>query len=396
MFKKYKRDNWIKMIVDNIILENYLNRRKTMTNIDNSFNEQEVIDAFNLMRNKEEVVEVRIFGTKWGTVSAYFDNPDKLAEAVEAYNGDYSIYIILNPVNPALKARSSNRLQTYAKNTTSDKDIVKRIWLPIDIDPVRPSGISSTDEELKAVLETAEQIKEYLKGLRWGEAIYASSGNGAYLLYSIDLDNDEVSKELVKNLLKTLDWKFSNEYVDVDVSPHNAARIWKLYGTLACKGDDTANRPHRKARILSSPEKLAVVSKKKLKKLVKELPNVLDDNKLQKKAAKATDAGNFGLEKWIKKNELDVLKSGRWNGNAERYILKTCPWNEDHTDNSAYIIKFDNGGIAAGCHHDSCSHEDWQSLRRKFEPDYDNKGNVESSKKTEKKKQADIKISDSP
>ena len=28
----------------------------------------------------------------------------------------------------------------------------------------------------------------------------------------------------------------------------------KLYGTLACKGDDTADRPHRMSRILSRPD----------------------------------------------------------------------------------------------------------------------------------------------
>jgi hypothetical protein len=36
----------------------------------------------------------------------------------------------------------------------------------------------------------------------------------------------------------------------------NPARIWKLYGTWARKGDDTKSRPHRLSRIFpDAPEK---------------------------------------------------------------------------------------------------------------------------------------------
>ena len=42
----------------------------------------------------------------------------------------------------------------------------------------------------------------------------------------------------------------------------------KLYGTLACKGDDIAERPHRRSAIISTPEKLAVGSVALLLKLL--------------------------------------------------------------------------------------------------------------------------------
>jgi hypothetical protein len=57
------------------------------------------------------------------------------------------IYITLNPTNPALLARSANRLQNRVQVTTSDSDIFARRWLLLDFDPVRPSGISSMDKE---------------------------------------------------------------------------------------------------------------------------------------------------------------------------------------------------------------------------------------------------------
>ena len=50
------------------------------------------------------------------------------------------------------------------------------------------------------------------------------------------------------------------------------------------------------------------------------------------------------------------------------YVLKQCPWNEEHTDKSAYVIQYNNGNIVAGCHHNSCSENNWSTLRSKYEP----------------------------
>ena len=50
------------------------------------------------------------------------------------------------------------------------------------------------------------------------------------------------------------------------------------------------------------------------------------------------------------------------------YVLESCPWNQEHSkDNGAYVIQFDDGGIAAGCHHDSCKEENWETLWRMLE-----------------------------
>ena len=55
--------------------------------------------------------------------------------------------------------RRANRIKMRLSRkdaTTSDADIVRRRFLPIDIDPVRPSGVSGTDAEhgLALLLET--------------------------------------------------------------------------------------------------------------------------------------------------------------------------------------------------------------------------------------------------
>jgi hypothetical protein len=60
----------------------------------------------------------------------------------------------------------------------------------------------------------------------------------------------------VKNCLEALASDFDNDKVNVDVSVANAGRIWKLYGCVAKKGENTPERPHRISRILEVPEYL--------------------------------------------------------------------------------------------------------------------------------------------
>ncbi len=212
-------------------------------------------DAIGLFFQPGEVFELRIpKAGRMGTVSGYFNDPEAFAEAAAHYNGKApGIYFSLNPVNPALQARASNRVNERATHTTGDADILCRSWLPIDIDPLRPAGISSTEEEHELALERARAIREQLRKRGWPEPILASSGNGAHLLYRVDLPNDGRSQELIKKVLDALDFHFSDDRVLVDTGVHNAARIWKVYGSLSCKGDNLPERPHRQARILGGP-----------------------------------------------------------------------------------------------------------------------------------------------
>ena len=90
------------------------------------------------------VVELRIPHTgRTRTVSGYFDDMDALTRAAARWSGRArGIYVTLNPIQPALLARAHNRAIPYAETTTSDHEVLRRRWLPIDFDPVRPSHIS--------------------------------------------------------------------------------------------------------------------------------------------------------------------------------------------------------------------------------------------------------------
>ena len=119
---------------------------------------------------------------------------------------------------------------------------------------------------------TPEQIATYLAEQGFPAPVRADSGNGAHLLYRVDLGNDEAATALVKGALATLDALFSNEAVTVDTANHNAARIWKLYGTLSRKGDNTPERPHRRAKVLAAPAEIGIVPLERLQHLAALLP----------------------------------------------------------------------------------------------------------------------------
>lgn len=212
---------------------------------------EEIRSALALLFEPGQIVELRCLNTNKGTRSGYFDNMDRLAQVAESLSGHVpAVYVTLNPVHPDLLARANNRVREYARETTTDDQILRRCWLPIDLDPVRPSGISATAAEKDAALARAIDVREHLRSLDWPEPIFADSGNGGHLLVRLDLPNDAVSRELVSGCLQSLAARFDDDLVKVDQGTYNAARIWKLYGTLACKGDNVPDRPHRLAQLL--------------------------------------------------------------------------------------------------------------------------------------------------
>ncbi|HMF13204.1 MAG TPA: hypothetical protein VKE94_12895, partial [Gemmataceae bacterium] len=89
-----------------------------------------------------------------------------------------------------------------------DADVLRRCWLPFDFDPKRPAGVPSTDEEHKAALKRARECRRWLREQAWPKPIVADSGNGAHLLYPIELPNDEPSKSLVERCLRGIAFRF--------------------------------------------------------------------------------------------------------------------------------------------------------------------------------------------
>jgi hypothetical protein len=222
---------------------------------------EEILRTYRLLVAPGAVHEVRIpKAGRRGTISGYFNDGEALANAVLGLDGKVpGIYVTLNPCNPALLARAANRLQDRAQVTTSDANILRRRWLLIDFDPVRPAGISSTNHEHGRAISVACGAWEDLHGAGFPDPVVADSGNGAHLLYRIALPNDSKSTELIKRLLAGVAARCGADDVAVDQTVFNAARIVKLWGTLTCKGDCLPNLPHRRSRLLEIPDHLAVL-----------------------------------------------------------------------------------------------------------------------------------------
>lgn len=305
-----------------------------------------------------DVREIRIIGRR-APDSGYFDDVGKLVTAVAAYDGRENVYVTINPVEPALLARAANRI-TRAKSTTSDPDVVSRRWLPIDIDPVRPSGISASDVECEHALATARSIYQYLHELAWPDPVTAMSGNGYWLLYPIDLPNDDGSKQIVEGVLAHLSGRFSSSVVAIDTTVSNASRIVALIGTMKVKGDPTADRPHRRSRLSFAPADLRPVPVDRLRQL---LPAAKTGTVA---APVITIAGDRMPAGWVKEllDRQGITYRERQRSNRTWYQLSQCPFHPEDDQGGDCGVGEDADGKGLGkCFHNRGANMGWQEFK---------------------------------
>ena len=331
----------------------------------------EIIHALRLWFQAGDVFEVRVLDAvsadyrREHIESGYFDyeHISAIPEALKRLLSFRGVYVTVNPVNPDLLARAVNRLRPAGRNpTTADTDIVRRRWLLIDCDPRRAAGVSSSNAEHESALAKAREIRNGLSSLGWADPIMTDSGNGAQLMYRIDLPADD--GELVRRVIGEIA-KASSEQVAIDTSVHNPARIWRLPGTMNCKGDSIPERPHRMARILDEPQDIVPVSREQMQDIVSyqneaPLADVPDDEWKHTMPA-------FDLDSWIAKYCPELGSPQPWRG-GRKWIFPVCPFNEAHTNKSAVLIQEPSGAVAFKCHHNGCSGNDWRALRELREP----------------------------
>jgi hypothetical protein len=326
--------------------------------------QDEIRQALKILHQPEDVFEVRALGGRLrGHVSGYFNDQEKAAKVVLAITRrePEGIYITLNPVSGALLARAENRVDQIKRlGATNDKDITRRRWLLIDLDPARPSGVSSTDLEHAAALERAEEVSAWLGRSGWPSPVFADSGNGAHLLYAVNLNTDD--SEQLKRILTTLDMVFSDDLVKVDRTTFNPSRIVKLYGTMARKGDSTVERPHRLSRILQVPPELRPVPRNQIEDIAAFIEPRRDPAQV-----KLTKAG-FDVREYLARCGLEVVREEAYGGGT-RLILRTCPFGEHRKEAKAAIFINHDGRLGFHCFSDDHTQLGWKQLREKYEPD---------------------------
>jgi hypothetical protein len=307
------------------------------------------------------VCEIRILKTREGTISGYFDNLESALKAIAGLNGSGpGVYVTLNQVQPALLARAANRLKPRATVTTSDKDITARRRLLVDCDPVRPADISSTGAEHEAALERVRAIRFELSEEGWPAPVLADSGNGGHLIWLIDLPNDAESEQLIQRFLKALAARFDDEAVHVDQTVFNASRIVKLYGTVAAKGDNIAERPHRLSRILDVPTKLEVVPRE----LLEEFAATWKEPEAPRPAASA-GKGAFNIDTFIAQH-LRARAAVPHDG-GRKWVLDECCFNPEHKAPDAAVFQHADGKLGFKCLHNSCAGKGWRDVRELFD-----------------------------
>jgi hypothetical protein len=300
------------------------------------------------------------------THAGYFniENSQAITTAIRLVDGKAEgVYVVLNRFNRDLLARSNNRLRVRPKNTTGDADIIEWRWLYIDADAIRPAGISATDGEHQAALQRAQNIRMFLEERGWPEPIFADSGNGGHLLYRLPTLELKRAGDLVKRCLQALATRFSDSIVKVDESTANAARICKLYGTLARKGDSIPDRPHRRSKIVDDPENLQSVPVEALETLAAEVQTAPPPTGARRKDTPGSS--RFDIDEWIEFSTLDVPKGPEPYKEGRRWTLRTCPFNPEHQKPA--ILEFPSGALVYKCLHNSCAQNDWKALRALIE-----------------------------
>lgn len=325
------------------------------------FDPDKVRQAVTLLHG-DELFELRYVAGK-KVYSGYFKGADKLLTELEMLpdNGG-NVYITLQDINDSCYNREQHDRILFGKTTTTDGDISGYSHLLIDLDPVRPAGIGSTDAQLAAAHDTAATVYKYLQGEGFPEPIASMSGNGWHLLYRVVLDNTDENAQLIRGCLQALDMMFSNAAVKVDTTVFNPSRVCKLYGTYACKGADTAETPHRLSEIRTAPDTPQNVPKALLQRLAANAP--------VKSAPQSgvRTRGAFDLQTWLTEHNVPV-RDKVVSGGTVKYILDCCPFNSDHRNKDAAVFEQADGSVGFKCFHASCADKHWREFRLHYEPD---------------------------
>lgn len=323
--------------------------------------------ALDVLHEPGEVFEIRVPKTRIGTLSGYFNDTGAAALFIARENGKHkAIYTTINPVKSSLIARSENKLRILpiTEPTTSDAEIERRRWFLLDFDPIRPAGISSTDAELEASKQCAEATMEWLSSIGWPEPVQACSGNGWHLMYRVDIPNDDGGRIDVEYATKMIASIFSSTTVSVDITVFNAARVWKVYGTMTGKGSSTEDRPHRIAHLIKVPAEIQLLTREQIENVARPLRDAKSDEFKNM-------AGEFigDMVKWLADRGVTVTNGPRplFGNEGQKWEISHCPFNHQHKNP---IVGLVNNRPVYRCLHNSCSAFRWKEFREKIDPTY--------------------------
>jgi P4 family phage/plasmid primase-like protien len=306
--------------------------------------------------------EIRLL-LRVGIAVGYFNSWEAALQAVENEPSQYkAAYYTLNPVKLTAGIPVNPSTIRVSGNAASASDIERRVWLLIDLDPLRPSKSNSTEDEKQTALDQAMQVREWLFSRGWPQPVLADSGNGIHLLYRVDLPNDEASTALLKSFLARLRQLFPL----VDAGNFDASRVCKLYGTWARKAEHTEARPHRRSAIIEAPATPTLVSYELINAVAAEYQAP------ESKTGLMVSDGNVKLQKLIAFLEhyaVNIQSAPRPITNGHQIAID-CPWEDEHSDSSHRdcVVSYDGiRGFGFKCLHSHCTERHWKEFRAVLE-----------------------------
>ncbi len=160
------------------------------------------------------------------------------------------VYLIVNEHKQGMEARASGGHDRWLVNSgiTTDETIARRRAFFVDLDTIRPSGVSATEAELKKTIRESQQVYDLLVSsirascpeLTTPEEPLAviMSGNGIQIWVRLqDIEEHEGLHSAINGVLSSLKILFGNSNAfEIDASVGDAKRLGPLAGTLKCKG----------------------------------------------------------------------------------------------------------------------------------------------------------------
>jgi phage/plasmid-associated DNA primase len=223
----------------------------------------------------KEILELMIIKKSGETLVGHFNKMETLLAVIRRYDKRSDTLAIDSGINRIKPGRFESTNNVAPKRERSKAGDIDRITgILFDIDPIRANGDrkdSTTDEEHRAGLETANWLKHELAFMGWPEPVVGDSGNGGQLRYLTDLPATEDSSNLIKRALEAANNILPAQFkgrVEVDGTTYDRPRISKVLGTVSRKGAGTEERSWRRSKILSKPEKLELVQLENILKLI--------------------------------------------------------------------------------------------------------------------------------
>ena len=321
-----------------------------------------------IFKQNNELFEIRLI-LNGNLYSGYFYDVECAIKELHPYD-NMNVYFSVNKINDACSSRNQfNRFIKVKGTATSKRDIVSRMYIPIDIDVERPSDICSTDEEKEYAHKKAVDVYKFLKECNFCEPIICDSSSGYHLYYPIDMPANEDTENLIKTFFNVLSNFFTDERVKIDPAVSDANRIMRLSGTWSRKGRNSEERPHRMSKVIKHPEEQVRMSFNDVLDFVMKYDiNDEKDETASSRNYKHDYSSEFDVRKFLQENGIEVIKELPYDNGGVKLILKECPFDQSHhAPDSAVFIKRD-GSLGFKCLHASCSGYNWKSLRLKFDP----------------------------